>query len=488
MAPATNFISDYLHVCEGTESPLEWNVWGMLSALSAMAGRRFWFNLGHLTFYPNLYVAFVGPPGMTKSTAMSFPKNLIRAIGCCPVASSKITKEALTMIMSSTIDGKPKKTDFEGRKFFSYEGKQLEYNQYAIFATELVDFIGVDPQGFLDFLTTIWDEPMFEVITKNKGCDFIAGPYITCLCCITPEKLKGYLKLSVLTGGFARRTAFVFSASKKVVPIPERFPSQDEALHRCVAFGRTLQSASGPFDWTQETKDFYCDWYIKNKSTIKDKHPHTQGWLESKHEILFKLSMLICLATNGDRMIQLPHWRMAMRYCDMVERNLERVFEGTGINPNAQVAVQICSMLERMNLPMNKKVIESNFFDQAQSIGDLRDTMTHLCNVGRLEMQDVSVNGILRGTLIASRGCLARYKVDELVAFLARPAGLQTPVDTDSTEESDLSSEHHSPLVDLVGGEDRSQPKQTGSENGEVLPTEDFDSSTPKGPAPDSQS
>lgn len=418
-----SFVEDYMKTTENTKPVKEYHIWSMLGTLSAFAGRRFWFPFGPYAYYPNLYVVLVGDPGTGKSSAMNRAKNIVRASGICPVAATKITKEALTQTMSSTVEGKPKKIAFAGQKFFEAEGRKWEYNQYAIFSTELVDFIAVDPQGFLDFMTTIWDEPVYEVETKNKGNDLIVGPYISMLACMTPEKLKGYMKMSILTGGFARRTAFMFASTKNIVPWPTYTQEQREAEERCIQFGKDLQGKAGVFGITEETKKFYEDWNEENERTMTDRPPTTRGWYESKGEMLFKLSMLIALAEEkGERlMIELPYYKLALHYCRILEATLERVFEGAGINPAAAVSAQICRMLEAMNVPMNKKHLLAMFFDQAPNLNELNDTLTHLCNVGRLAefvVKDAANNEL--GRVIGHPSCLTNYTASQMAAFLKR--------------------------------------------------------------------
>lgn len=427
-----SFITDYLKTTENTESPFEYHVWSMLATLSTLAGRRFWFPFGPYVYYPNLYVVLVGDPGITKSSAMGRAKGIIRVANTCPVAATQITKEALTLKMSSTVDGTPKKVPFIGQRFFVYKDQKVEYNQYAIFATELVDFIAVNPQGFLDFLTAVWDEPIIEVETKNKGCDYVAGPYITLLACMTPEKLKGYMKLSILTGGFARRAAFVYAANGNIVPIPSYTEEQKVAEQRCIEFAKRVQSRSGIFGWTDECREFYTAWYYDNTAKQRDRSPSTRGWFKSKGEMLFKLSMLIAIAEESPLVIDLPHYKLALRFCEMVEKNLDRVFEGTGINPNAAAASQISRMLEAMDKPMPRKHIEAMFFDQATSLNELRDTIQHLISVGRLVERTVTVSGQLLGTVLGTSVSMSRCTDVEL-ALMLQPRGLVVPSDTGSS-------------------------------------------------------
>ncbi len=410
----SDFISDYFKTVEETESPFQYHVWAMLSVLSSGAGRRFWFQLGPFNYYTNLYVVLVGDPGVTKSSALGRAANIVHLSKICPVAATQTSKEAMTLEMSHE--------KFPGRKYFRHENVVQEYNQYAIYAGELTQFIGINPIGFLDFLTTIWDRPVYEVKTKNKGNDFIQGPYINMLACMTPEIVKGFLKQNILSGGFARRTAWVFASTSAVIPIPSYTDEQKAAEIRCVEFLIRLQERSGQFDWTKELETFYVDWYVKNKETIRDRHPSTRGWFQSKAEMLFKLSMLICLAEEGPLVLELRHWKIALKFCEYVEKDLERVFEGSGINPNANAAAQICRMLAAMDRPMSRKKIEAMFFDQATNLNELRDTINHLISVGKLAERELFgvVNGVRQtlGKLIGTSESFAPYSDEVLATFL----------------------------------------------------------------------
>jgi hypothetical protein len=427
------YISDYLKTTEGTEPCLDFHKWSMLMTLSVFAGRRFWFPFGPYTYYPNLYVVLVGDAGSCKSSAMNRAKDIGRLSKITPVAASSVTKEALLQKMSSTVDGKAKKVPYEGQRFFDRLGVKSEYNQYAIFATELTQFISQNPLGWIEFLTAIWDEPIVEVDTKNKGCDYVVGPYITMQACMTPDIVKGFLKMNILSSGFGRRTVWVYDSGPLIVPRPVFTQEQKEAEDRCIAFGQELQKRSGAFTCTDECWEYYDAWYIENKRTLKDKAPNVQSWYRSKAEMLFKISMLIALAETDELVISLPIYKLALQFCEGIESRMHRVFEGTGINPNALAAAQICRMLEAMPTPMNKKHVESAFFDQATSINELRDTISHLVNVGRLEERSLYLNGILIGTVIGTPESMKGRSDVELASFLGRSSSPPPSSETDSS-------------------------------------------------------
>ncbi len=297
-------------------------------------------------------------------------------------------------------------------------GRTEEYNQFALYCSELVDFLGAEPQGYLDMLTACWDRPVYDNDTKNAGTDVIVGPYITLLGCMTPEKLKGYMKTSVLTGGFARRCAFMFSSTRNPVPWPTFTPEQQAAKARCIQYGKALQGMSGEFRLTPACKELYESWFMDNEKANPDRVPCVRGWHESKGEMLFKLGMLIALGTTRTLEIDVPHYKLALSFCAVLEATLPRVFEGAGLNPNAGVASQISRMLEALDKPMPRKKLEAMFYSEATSLNELRDLLGHLVAVGRLAQKTITFQGQFLGDLIGTPSAMAKYSDVQLAVFL----------------------------------------------------------------------
>ncbi len=410
-----SFISDYLLANSLNESPVIYHQWCCLSALSILAGRRFWIRLGPFTYYPNYYTLLVGDPGVKKNTALDPVKDLIRKVGGIPIAATSTTKEAITKEMGHE--------KYRGRKFFKNPTTNLleEYNQLAIVAGEFTTFLGVNPIGMVDFLTNIYTERVYEEKYKNTGESFFNGPYITLLAGMTPEIVKGYLKLNILTGGYSRRTMFVYGTRYKPIAIPGYTAEMQSAFDRCVAWGKALQERAGEVTLTPEAWTWYESWYNENFANLKEKKPSTQAYFGTKHEFLFKTGILFALSERENLVLR-PEDLDAMEkmFFQPAEKNLERVFEGAGINPNAGAAAQVCRMLEALDKPLPLKHIKAIFFDQVTSINDLEDTLTHLCAVGRLAQRSINVNNQLLGVIIGTPGSLQRCTNEEAVAILGR--------------------------------------------------------------------
>jgi len=240
------------------------------------------------------------------------------------MAATSTTKEAITKMMGHE--------KFAGKKYFKCGENVEEYNQLAIFATEFTTFLGVDPINMVDFLTNIYTEKVYDEKYKNAGETSFVGPYITMLACMTPSTVKGFLKLNILTGGFSRRTMFVWGSHGRPIPIPGFTQEQKDAIVRCVQWGRKVQNETGQFYFSPEGETWYRDWYNENYGRVKDRNPSTQPYYLTKHEFLIKTSMLVVLANTGGRTITDKDLEFVNRtFLASVEENLERVFEGAGI-------------------------------------------------------------------------------------------------------------------------------------------------------------
>lgn len=385
----TDFMSDYLLWTKGNEAPYLFHKWGALSALSALVGRRFWTRNGKLWYYPHLYTLFVAEAGARKSTAMDFSKDLINAVGGIRVASTMCSVQAITKEMADE--------KFIGRKRFHNKVLNLEeeFNQYSIFATEFTSFIGtIAPEAMLDFLTGIFTEKAFDESFKGTGKGMFVGPYITLCGCLTPHTMKGVLKQALIAGGFARRTIFVWGGRGAPVPRPEDTTEQQAAFSRCVAWGREITKHSGELAFDEVSWGHYSKWYIANYNSLPDKRPIFQPYYSSKADLLFKCTVLLHLALHGpeNKTLDYSLWEyLDKEFFLPTEVHLERVFEGTGINPEADAAAQVCTMLESMGKPMFRKKVEGMFFAHSMQI---KDTLDHLISVGRLVERTLTIGGV----------------------------------------------------------------------------------------------
>lgn len=371
-----NFLQNFMTYAEGCETPELYDVWSAMATLSSVVSRRVWISQGYYTIYPNLYIVLVGAPGGRKTTAMNMCKDMLREIGNIPFAATAMTKEALCRYMSTQCM----------RKFpIPNTTKEKEYTPITLCLTELSHFLGTNSAHMIDFLTTIYDQEVYDAKTKNKGDDIIPGPYLTVLACTTPTNITRYLREDVISGGFSRRALFAFELDEgDPIAFPVVTPEASAAWRSCVSWAQELDTVAGEFAWTAPATIWYKHWYdglfnsLKNHDNIM-----TRGYYKSKHIQLLKVAMLVALSDNVELKLEKIHLEVALEMLDKLEVNLPKVFEAMGRNELAPIAARMVEMLEMVGQPVQESKILNEFFRDADT-RELYGIIAHLAKTERI--------------------------------------------------------------------------------------------------------
>ncbi len=349
--------------------------------MSNFVSRKVWVPQGFFTVYPNLYVIFVGNPGNGKSTAMKIAKDLVREFDPdnCPIVPSSVTREALTKDMGDS-----------GHKYlktYHHAGEEVPYTPANIYANEVVTLLGTNPIGMIEFFTDIWDEDQFEVNTKNAGKDVIPKPAVNICGCMTPEITGNLLKENIISGGFARRCIFVYAKRRgDAVPLPTITLEQLEARKACVEHAKKLVNLSGEFEWDSEAKERYILWYNENHDFVAN---NTDVWLNgyytSKGMLVLKVAALLSLSESVELKLYKRHIERSLELLAVTEKDMHRVFDGTGRNPEASIASKIRTMVESSadNSVMEKKVF-SVLYDHG-TYEEIGKAINHLVMSGEMD-------------------------------------------------------------------------------------------------------
>lgn len=386
-----NFIQNWMKYSEGVETPELYDMWSALATLSSVVSRRVWINQGYFTIYPNLYVVLVGAPGGRKTTALDMSIKMLRELATIPFNVGAMTKEALCLYMSK-----------QCTKKFVIPGTQKEkvYTPLTLCLTELSHFLGANSAHMIDFLTTIFDQEVYENKTKNKGDDIIPGPYLTILACTTPSNITRYLKEDVISGGFSRRTLFAFELSDgEPIPFPEVTKEAQDSWDSCISWARKLESVSGEFVWTKEAKEWYGNFYIQLFHSLKDNQDlMTRGYYKSKHIQLLKIAMLIALAESLELSLKAEHLQVGAAILTRLEANMHKVYEGMGRNELNAVGARIVETIEMAGGLLPEKKVFAIFYKDADT-RELYGLINHLVETGKLvrfEERDAQGNAIRR--------------------------------------------------------------------------------------------
>jgi hypothetical protein len=237
----------------------------------------------------------------------------------------------------------------------------------------------------IDFLTTIYDQEVYDAKTKNKGDDIIPGPYLTVLACTTPSNITRYLKEDVISGGFSRRALFAFELDEgEPIAFPTVSPEASKAWTECVAWSKQLENVAGQFEWTAPATLWYKEWYDELFRSMKNKTNFmTRGYYKSKHIQLLKVGMLVALAESVELKLDKIHLEVSLELLEKLEVNLPKVFEGMGRNELAPVAARVVELLEMAGQPVPEKKVLAEFFKDADT-RELYGIIAHLVNTSKI--------------------------------------------------------------------------------------------------------
>lgn len=359
-----SFLSDFRELGKGTEANPNYVIFSGLVALSAIVSRRVWLPMGHYDIFPNLYVVLVGPPGMRKTTAMDLAKGLIRELNKkkakvasdpllgdltqsdYPISAECVSKEKLIQDMRAT-----------ERKLTGLAEKDKDnelYSPMTVMATELSEFLMVGGQGMISFLTTIYDRSVYDYRTKNKGQEYVNGPYLNVIACTTPDWITMYLKDDIISGGFSRRALFIYETEEGPrIAIPKKTPEMLAAFKSMVDYADRVTQIKGPMVLTTDAEAFYVNWYENHRIPAD---PNVAGYYRSKHVQMFKLAMLISLSESPQLIITLDHVKFAFDLLSLMEQRLSAVFAGMGRNELHAVAHKAVELLQ--TVPPKKAKID----------------------------------------------------------------------------------------------------------------------------------
>ncbi len=332
-----NFLEAYRIYSSGNEAPDAFHTWAAFSVLSSCCGPNLWKDMGIIgNIQPNLYTLFVGPPGIKKSTAKDIARRLLGKISSnkhpIPFAPDSCSKEALIKHMSE------EKSPCQ--MAFAWLDKLRKYTKISIFSDEFVNLVqvGGDPLAWIQLLTEIYNpQPNFSTATISRGSVNLPYPYVTLLGCMTPELTKALINDNALSGGFSRRTIYIF-ANRNSKPVPE--PVVTEEQNKAEAFlierGRAIQRLTGRFEFTPDGRKAYNEWYAINfEEQEKAVTAAQQNFLQSKSVQVLKVAMLTRLAISDDLILTADDVNLAVAGVTEAQQHIDTIFAGVGRNPHA---------------------------------------------------------------------------------------------------------------------------------------------------------
>jgi energy-coupling factor transporter ATP-binding protein EcfA2 len=211
----------------GTESPTIYHRWCLISAVSALLGRNFYFPYGHFTIYPNQFCMLIGSPGARKSSAINIAKRLLKDSGFDRVAEGKTTKEKFLL----DLYGAPDDTDgkaLTGLAALLDSSTDESPHEMYIAADEFTNFSGAGNYEFFSLLGELWDCPnTLPVRTKNSKSFTIHQPVVNIIAGNTHAGFAAAFPPDIMGQGFLSRMILIYGEPSSVrITFPKMPPPE----------------------------------------------------------------------------------------------------------------------------------------------------------------------------------------------------------------------------------------------------------------------
>jgi hypothetical protein len=380
-----NFIETYLEFNSGNECPKPYHVWTALTLLAATAHKKVSIDWGYFEIYPNLFVCLVGKQGLRKSTAKDIGSEIFKEVfPDYPVGASVQSREDIIRFMS------------QKECIVPYMDKAtealVEVRPIVIFINELKNFMSVDPQKMVEFLTDIYDRKHFKSSTIKRGLEDIVNPCVNILACETPEWITDKLKSGIISGGWSRRMIYVYELEKgAIIPFPARPFGHEKMLTQLKDHLKKVWDVTGKFRWTEEAREHWRKWYDYHQKQKPDDEI-LAGYYESKHIQVLKVAMLLCLADfniTSESLLLTPNLlELATALLDSLEKNMPKLSQAAGRNEFAMPMQKALELLELNEGWLPEKTFKKLLGKDLKPM-EVIQVMRFLQETGELAVQEV---------------------------------------------------------------------------------------------------
>ena len=324
-----DWIDTYLEYTEISEPSRMYRLWSAIAVIAGCLQRKCRLNWGSLTFYPNMYIVFVGPPAARKGTAMDQGFFFLDKLNI-KVAAEAITREMLIRDLKNSNDN-----DMDIKT-----GKMIFHSSLTIWSQELTVFLGYNNMQLLSDLTDWYDcRNKWVYRTKHEGVDDIVGVFVNLCGATTPELIRSMMPLNAIGGGLTSRMIFIFEFDKgKVVPYTH---SPEELENKLLSDLEKIRMMSGRFSGTDAFMELWVDWYIEANKNPPFKDSRFDGYMQRRGNHIMKLSMILNASRTGDMIITDKDLQRAIDVLNMTEKKMLNTFSGVGKAPLSDVMAKV---------------------------------------------------------------------------------------------------------------------------------------------------
>ena len=233
-------------------------------------------------------------------------------------------------------------------------GTHTKRGTIAIFAPELSVFFSRQQyaESLIDIITDLADAPDRKDFPTQKGGDiWVKDACVTFFGATTPMSSgRSYPTARPPTWVPCSRFIFVYASTtdrkeslSETRPDPAKMAWALDLKNR-LAYGLAgFAKLAGPFDYTDEAREWYDDWYIKYTDKAD---AEGEGWVSRVPDHMLRTAMCLQVSKNMSLMLEKETLHEALAAVKLVERTMPEAFAQIGIHSSSSGVDRIISVFK----------------------------------------------------------------------------------------------------------------------------------------------
>lgn len=294
MRSLPNWIESYLHYTRFHEAQEQFHRWTALTVLSTAVNRNCWMDAGYHKVFPNLYVLFLGPSSVGKSSSSGIGIEMLQETSLkLNIYKDSITSAALLKFMSDSAIK------------MEIEGKIVHKTPTLLYASELGNLLSIrtGARELTLLLTELFNKSGdHEDRTNSRGSIKISKPCLNFHGCCFPGWIDEELPSMSLRSGFFGRMLVVKAMGLRHKKGGEIIftPEDHELRAKLIADLEVIGALYGQMVWSPEARKEWLQWYQSQPTDFSESSDtiEVEGFVGRKAQFIQRLAMLSAIARN----------------------------------------------------------------------------------------------------------------------------------------------------------------------------------------------
>lgn len=339
--PITTFstgslIEDFVADTKMTESPELFRRWSAIAAISGLAQRRIWCDIGKGQLFPNQYILLVSPPGIGKSVVLKLVDALWGMNKAIYIGDETTTIPGLLDFMQ----------DCSSPVLMG--GQPVNTHPLSVAPREYGTYMKAYDLSVLNVLNDFWDCPSkFSEMTRGGGKNNLEYPVLNLVSGTQPSFLNNVLPEEAWSLGFCSRLLLVYDWKAETLRTRDRLRLPQFPLEKYRPAVDALCKWQGKLEFTDEALDLLDSWVIDEEMKPVPHHPRLASYVARRPVHWLKVAMCVALA-KGQTIINEASLATAKEYLLDMEASMPEIFRDMSKESDKDIIEEVKLALIRL--------------------------------------------------------------------------------------------------------------------------------------------